>query len=520
MRKALIGALLCVPTLYAYAQPATPTALGPITDSLMTTCGINLDWTQEFGVITYEIQYDTNRNMSSPLVTSTGASSIVITDLYFTQQYFWRVRSFDGSQYSTWTAVDSFITMNGPELQSTKPGSNVQVEKVFAYGTSSNQRDRIYTLYDTLKWKNICYAYQIQLDTVPDFSSLASKTYHTSAGQVEVKGLYYGATHYWRHRALNAVDTSTWSVLDSFRVLPTPIIIHPNNGVINYSAANLTDSSLMIRIKPIEGSMFYELQIDTSSSFNSPDFQTMLQDSLPMIDVFHSPYKKVRSKRFYPAASLRFGQKYFYRIRARSLSDVSYWNTRTFTTVDTVHLLGPRQGDTLSTTMPKLEWNRMKDVSYYIVQYDTASTFTNPASYDIYPTGPGTLKHTPFVPLTHGVEHYWRVAAVNPLDTSSWNTKSFVVSPTASTEQVISAIGVQVFPNPCQSNLTIAVAGADEVQYELSAINGATITKGDIKGRMGTCKDEVDISACATGVYLLRITGENGLVNKKVVVRR
>ncbi len=523
MRKALIGALLCVPTLYTYAQPGTPTILGPTTDSLMTSCGVNLDWTQEFGAITYEVQYGTDRNLIAPQTVSTSASSNVVTDLFFTQQYFWKVRSFDGSQYSPWTPIDSFVTMNGPQFQATAPVSNKQIEKVYFYPVPPGQnppKDRIYTLYDTLKWKHICYLYQVQVDTTRDFSSLANKTYHTSSGQLEVKGLYYGTKHYWRHRALNAVDTSTWSTVDSLRVLRAPIIIHPSDGVVNYPTANMVDSNLMFRIKPIEGSMFYEFQLDTSASFNSLDFQTMLHDSLPMKDVLFNPFRKIRSKRFYPAAPLRFGQKYFYRFRARSLTHVSYWNTRTFTTIDTVHLMGPLQGDTVATTMPKLEWNRMKDISYYIIEYDTSAVFSNPRSYDIYPNGPNTLKHTPFIPLKHGVEHHWRVAAVNPLDTSSWNTKSFVVSPTASVERVTPSMGVQVFPNPCQSNLTVMVNGVDEVEYELRSLDGALLLRDRVIGTGGVCRGELGIRAVAAGVYLLRIKSDKGLVNEKVVVRR
>lgn len=76
------------------------------------------------------------------------------------------------------------------------------------------------------------------------------------------------------------------------------------------------------------------------------------------------------------------------------------------------------------------------------------------------------------------------------------------------------SMGVELFPNPATTTLTITSAEADMLGFELYDINGRRVRAENINARRFTMERE----GLAAGSYFLQLTFDKGNVVRKVVL--
>jgi len=92
----------------------TSTTLGqvqlssPYNGTTVNTSTVTLSWSFVSGATGYEVVYDTSSSFTNPIGWSVSGTSKTTGTLTDGTTYYWRVRAFAGSQYSSWSSVWSF----------------------------------------------------------------------------------------------------------------------------------------------------------------------------------------------------------------------------------------------------------------------------------------------------------------------------------------------------------------------------------------------------------------------------
>jgi len=177
----------------------------------------------------------------------------------------------------------------------------------------------------------------------------------------------------------------------------------------------------------------YEIQIDTSSLFNSSQ---LADTTLTLLTG-------------YTTHGLLFAAKYYWRVRAIDLGLTSGWSlVRSFTIFSQVVLSSPKNNAANDTLGPYqvLIWSNLiagktiTGVKYYDIQVDTTQKFNSSQLRS------GTVASSIFYfrvsNLIFGAKYYWRVRARHDLSFSPWSivfnyTVAKVIVPTVPTNNAV-----------------------------------------------------------------------------------
>lgn len=163
--------------------------------------------------LTYELQYSTHSNMSSPItVPNISSKDYTLSGLSHGTIYYWRVRSYNGLIYSGYSSIEAFVTsaafswavpiaaapMGGAEISSSSPH---------------------------LSWfiptKASVSAYEIEFSKNSDMSN--SSYIESSENSKVISGLEIGEKYYWRVRSKNnRGEASEYSEIENF-VMPSQV---------------------------------------------------------------------------------------------------------------------------------------------------------------------------------------------------------------------------------------------------------------------------------------------------------
>jgi hypothetical protein len=407
----------------------------PVNNSLNNPI-ITLNWLPHAGVDFYDVQLDTSLNFNSPALKQATKTYINSTDgngdtqhsfddVFFGKNYYWRVRSRNTVDSSAWTSPWQFTTIDAMTLSSPSIGT------VSFAGL-------------TLNWlpnPGVDF-YELQVDTSTNFNSPAYKTFTktyinstdgNSDTQHFLEDIFFGKKYFWKVRSWNLVDTSVWSPVWDFTTLDIVNLSSPATTSLNWVG-------LTLNWLPHTGVDFYELQADTSVSFNSPAFKTSTKSYINSTDG--------NADTQHLLDELYFGKNYFWRVRARNLVDTTGWSdVWNFTTRDLVNMSSPADNSQNWSGLT-LDWLPHTGADFYDVQVDTNSSFNSSAlksaskTYINSTDGNADTYHY-FDDLYFGVKYYWRVRARNLTDTSSWfqtwtfTTRDYVThsSPSSNTNQ-------------------------------------------------------------------------------------
>ena len=202
------------------------------------------------------ISTPTNSSFTNAITNSTTSLNATTASLQPDTTYYWRVRSGNGTVYSTWSAIWSFSTefrfTSAPALVSPANGT----QNVATTGTS-------------LQWGLVygATAYEYQIADNSTFTNAITNT--TSSLTAHTGTLQPNTTYFWKVRASNGTVYSDWSAVWSFSSISTAgiddipannlITVFPNpaNDVIHIKVPEIRTVSNYI-ITDISGKLISE----------------------------------------------------------------------------------------------------------------------------------------------------------------------------------------------------------------------------------------------------------------------
>ncbi len=260
-----------------------------------------------------------------------------------------------------------------------------------------------------LDWSAVpgAFSYKVQLDTSSSFTN--PSVYTATLSATNASKLLFGTKYYWRLKAIGAGDSSAWSSVRSFTVIPAVILKLPGDGATDQLKKDT------LQWYSITGITNYDYQIDTILNFNS----TFLKSGTVGSSVTSINLSNI----------LFYGTKYYWKVRARHNADTSLWSSVwSFTTISSMpsspNLISPV--DLAVNQMPNslLSWAPVLGATSYMFELDTNYSFSNPNITSVANTSKNAQE------LLFGNKYYWRVKAIDSIsnDSSNWSlTKSFTV---------------------------------------------------------------------------------------------
>ncbi len=359
--------------------------------------------------LTYQVEINTNNTFTgTPTVTGLTNMYYSITGLTPGATYYWKVRSFNGLQYSAWSDAGVFVINGGgtPALPAA------------SWPTGNNT---VYTTSPTLYWYLNEYAqgltYQLEINSTGTFTGTPTVTGLTNL-YYDLSGLTPGNTYYWKVRSFNGSTYSAWTTMESFVVYNSitsanPVPSNPISGTTVYTTAPTLSWSLD---GPGDGLVFF-VQLSTDSLFATfTAFNSIAGNS---VDV----------------TGLTPGATYYWRVRSYNGSTYSNWSTREyFVIVDTdgspVPVLSwPIGGATVYSTTQNLFWylNGSGVGLTYQVELSATSTFIGTPTFTGLTNASFELSG-----LTEGQTVYWRVRTFDGVTPSAWSSYEYFIVYTSS----------------------------------------------------------------------------------------
>ena len=348
------------------------------------------------GFDSFELQIDTSNQFNSKailtaIIPDTFKSFYIEytqRNLHYGETYYWRVRGLP-EQSVSWTDTGSFHIFDTitPKYPTTAFLQNVKVGFEFT-GVYFKE------------------AFQVQIDTNKLFNSpllidtIASDgTKQFDPEPFTVGNLNYETFYYYRVRAINANDSSRWS----YSAFTTKGF--KNDFVM---AENYADPMVSISVRTqIEGTEAYEIQLDTTTQFNSAEKQIFFSKS--GVDT---------------AYDLFLGGTYFARARPVHKKDSGEWSrVRTINILKFPNLQYPYASSVVQIT-DSLQFATRTGTKGFQIQVTANKDFNTDLFLDtvIANFKPNTSHLIKGLRFQFATQYLWRIRAWHDRDTSDWST--------------------------------------------------------------------------------------------------
>jgi hypothetical protein len=299
-------------------------------------------------------------------------------------------------------------------------------------------------------------------------------------------------------RAKHSLDMSEWSGARSFNTRATVTLEKPDDDDIDQQL-----DQLLTWKNQMSEMVSYEIQVDEDPDYASPIFMATSEVEIN-------------------AELLKFGVLYYWRVRALHAYDTSAWTDPwRFSTINTVVLESPENSATDIKLSPLLTWEAQTGIAGYEVRVAGNSSMTNPLVSSIVPVEESSFI-VPVV-LEKDYEYYWRVRAVNGLDTSGWSeTWSFRTMPPVGIGEPGLDGKVNIYPNPAENTVYIQLNEKTAVSLSLTITDlvGKKVFEKYLLPEPGIKNIPVDVSMLQNGIYMIRIADDETSFTKKLIIKR
>ena len=180
--------------------------------------------------------------------------------------------------------------------------------------------------------------------------------------------------------------------------------IEPPNHTSPANGSTDINPKISLMIDHVTGAEYYDFQVDTSASFDSPDLTEFTIDA-----VYWG--KSVED--------LRFSEKYYWHVRTRNTTDTSIWsNAWHFTVTNNITLNSPANGATNQNPQTAIFINQKTGIDFYDYQIDTTANFNSPLLEEYSHSHEFSGKS--LYDLRFGQKYYWRARGRHAVDTTDW----------------------------------------------------------------------------------------------------
>ena len=416
MKRIVLLSIILMHTAVSFGQLTAPSLISPNDNITGAYTRQYMSWGRIAAATGYTLQVDTAATFDSPLLysvehtnTSSSTQGRHVNDLRYGTQYYWRVRAYNATDTSAWSVVRTLTTTAKVFLDySNTPADSLTGAYTRQFFCWNNSRGSI--------------GYILELDTVADFSSSHKRTFNktTAADNTDnyfyyaVNDMRYGTRYYWRVCARNNADTSDWS--DTRTLLTTDKVFFTNLSPSDSLTGAYTRQYFYWSNS--RGSTGYILELDTVVDFSSPHKRSFNKTTAA---------DNTDNYFYYAVNDMRYGTRYYWRVRAHNGVDTSGWSdTRTLTTTYRAFLNSPADNSTgWSVNGLYLYWNNSRGSTKYIIQIDTSATFSSSLLQTLSKTTAADNTDSYFYKivdgLRYGTTYRWRVCAINNADTSEWS---------------------------------------------------------------------------------------------------
>lgn len=434
--------------------PSVPVNLTPINSDTLNTTPIALRVINSTDIdldqLTYDFFISTNSGFTSLVDSAKNvAQSLTQTQATFNnfapvngQRYYWRVRAYDGTSYSSFSTATSFwyvnlstgnecLTAPGvPGLSSPANSSSVTslrptlcvVNSVPATGCTQGQ----------------IYTFEVYSDSTLTTLATSNSSVGENAGGTTcwtlVTSLQPGRFYWWRARSTNGITASNWTSTYKFstpnNVPTTPAPQSPANGAI---VATLTPTLIVNASTDADGtSLTYDFQLATNSTFTTIVRSTSIVGQGSQIS-------------WTPSPSLSNNQIYYWRVRAKDAIANSNWSTTRSFTVNIVTnsapttptITSPAHNGKVNKNHPTLTVGNSTDANGDVLTYE----------FELYDSTGNTLISS-VTGVTQGVnytrwdvtttlddrtDYHWRSRAFDGTAYSPWTTSALFTVEIAAT---------------------------------------------------------------------------------------
>jgi photosystem II stability/assembly factor-like uncharacterized protein len=224
------------------------------------------------------------------------------------------------------------------------------------------------------------------------------------------------------------------------------------------------------------------------------------------------------------ASFLKFGNKYYWRVRGRHIADTSDWSAVwNFTSTNTVDLKSPANTAQGIPVKPVFIWTKQTGILNFELQVDSIASFPNPI-LDVKPGVNDTL-YGSAKKLVANTLYYWRMRAISngglTADTTDWSPvwKFSTIGATGISEKGFESFAL--YPNPASGKIYMKLDVSESVsaQFELFNLVGTRMITRSIDFSRGANTVEMTLGDLQQGVYMARITIEGRTINRKVIVQ-
>ncbi|MDT8392513.1 MAG: T9SS type A sorting domain-containing protein [Bacteroidales bacterium] len=487
--------VIAIFSLSAQTRIYPPTLLEPENEDDGQMPDVVLNWAAvggSGGIVEYEVQIDTSALFTDPTTfPKTDLSAYQMSLLHFGQQYYWRVRAWEGAEVSEWSEPFTFFTFEMVDLS--KPNNNAEEQNP---NVRLIVKDRIGTTLIT----GIEHIY-FEADTSMDFNS--PLLYHgmSTGFDINASFLHFGQTYHWRAKAMHAEDESDWSDLRTFTIIPTVELDKPDD--------NSTDLGLenVLLWDAISGVIDYTVQMANNEAFTGSILSMIVEETQYTTDGF-----------------LHFGNEYFWRVRANHAKDTSEWSeTWSFTTTSTVHLASPANNAVDVSINPLMEWDAISGVDSYHLQYNNSNNFTDPCCNEFI--APEENFYQVIFIFDYETEYFWRCRTMKGIDTTEWSevwsfttrARDFGID-----EAAFDAGNISVYPNPSSGLLHLNIAGDDnaEVSIHIMDLLGQMHYESNVMFGQNNTNHKLDLGNLANGLYIMKLKRGNKTYSQKITIHR
>ncbi len=222
------------------------------------------------------------------LSTHADSSALLLSELYFGTDYFFRIRGRHSEDMSSWSSVRYFTTIDKPVNLAPSNGATDQMLDVI------------------VSWNEVpgTYEYIYELCNDPEFSY--SCTGYSDSNSFKPQGIVFGETYYWHIKARHTADTTEWSNTWSFTVLDQMTHISPANG------SFVTDIFPTLEWEEATGVNGYYISYADNENFDGAHIEKITDSEVT---------------NFIVPEVLDDGETYYWQVRAYIAGDTTQWST-------------------------------------------------------------------------------------------------------------------------------------------------------------------------------------------------
>jgi hypothetical protein len=370
----------------------------PQNGALVTNLTPTIDWgAPRPAAANYRIQVSTSNAFTSIAIDQTNISTnsyTLTSTLAPGLRYYWRVQGINTAGVAgAWAFTHYFQTPLGTTiLLSPATGKQLSTDRpIFA-------------------WQDVTGAtfYNFQIASDSNFRRIVAYKIVIPSTFTPTSDLPRNTLLYWRVMAKTAFVSSFWSEVRSFtsgNPPSIPILSKPPNKAISSSYTPLFDWSNST--VPV-GATFdhYQIQIASDMLFTSP----LIDANVP----------GMLNSTFTPSTDLPSNTIFYWHVRSFSTAGhYSAWSSVYYfrTTIPPAALTLPKEGSTVTSLRPTLDWSDVAGASSYMVQVSRSSTFSSIVLNKVVTAS----EFTPTSDLPQNTLLYWRVMTKTAFVSSIWS---------------------------------------------------------------------------------------------------